>query len=89
MIYLYNPPKNPNAPINLWCKKMEKREDCIHIHTDYRDVPVDWLGPDLIASAEMMKKADPKMYRWVWLGEAILLYVFRSAQTKAGSGQEI
>ena len=51
MIYLYNPPKNPNAPINLWCKKMEKREDCIHIHTDYRDVPVDWLGPDLIASA--------------------------------------
>ena len=71
MIYLYNPPKNPNAPINLWCKKMEKREDCIHIHTDYRDVPVDWLGPDLIASAEMMKKADSKMYRWVWLGEAI------------------
>ncbi len=71
MIYLYNPPKNPNAPINLWCKKMEKREDCIHIHTDYRDVPVDWLGPDLIASAEAMKKSDPKMYRWVWLGEAI------------------
>ncbi|MDB8712081.1 phage terminase large subunit, partial [Mediterraneibacter gnavus] len=30
MIYLYNPPKNPNAPINLWCKKMEEREDCIH-----------------------------------------------------------
>ncbi len=21
MIYLYNPPKNPNAPINQWCKK--------------------------------------------------------------------
>ena len=85
MIYLYNPPKNPNAPINLWCKKMEKREDCIHIHTDYRDVPVDWLGPDLIASAEMMKKADPKMYRWVWLGEAIgvdelIYYMFSDRQ---------
>jgi phage terminase large subunit len=25
MIYLYNPPKNPNAPVNLWCKKMEQR----------------------------------------------------------------
>ncbi len=71
MIYLYNPPKNPNAPINEWCKKMEKRSDCIHIHTDYRDVPEDWLGPDLIASAEAMKKADPKMYRWVWLGESV------------------
>lgn len=71
MIYLYNPPKNPNAPINQWCKKMEKRDDCIHIHTDYRDVPVEWLGQDLIGSAEAMKEADPKMYRWVWLGEAV------------------
>ena len=87
MIYLYNPPKNPNAPINLWCKKMEKREDCIHIHTDYRDVPAEWLGPDLIASAEMMEKADPKMYRWVWLGEAIgvdelIYYMFSDRHRK-------
>ena len=67
MIYLYNPPKNPNAPINQWCKKMEKRDDCIHIHTDYRDVPVSWLGQALIASAEAMKLVDEKMYRWVWL----------------------
>lgn len=71
MIYLYNPPKNPNAPINQWCKKMEKRSDCLHIHTDYRDVPANWLGQDLIETAEIMKDTDPKMYRWVWLGEAI------------------
>lgn len=71
MIYLYNPPKNPNAPVNQWCKKMEKRPDCIHIHTDYRDVPVDWLGQDLIDSAEAMKVADEKMYRWTWLGESV------------------
>lgn len=71
MIYLYNPPKNPNAPVNVWCKKMEKRPDCIHIHTDYRDVPVEWLGQDLIDSAEAMKSADPKMYRWTWLGEPV------------------
>jgi len=71
MIYLYNPPKNPNAPINLWCKKMEKRHDCIHIHTDYRDVPERWLGPDLIESAKIMEETDQKMYRWVWLGESV------------------
>lgn len=70
MIYLYNPPKNPNAPINQWCKKMEKRSDCIHIHTDYRDVPIGWLGQDLIDTAKEMKAADLKMYRWVWLGES-------------------
>lgn len=71
MIYLYNPPKNPNAPINKWCKKMEKRADCIHIHTDYRDVPEGWLGKDLIESAEIMKAADERQYRWVWLGQSI------------------
>lgn len=71
MIYLYNPPKNPNAPVNQWCKKMEKRSDCIHIHTDYRDVSPGWLGQELIDSAEQMEASDPKMYRWVWLGEAI------------------
>lgn len=71
MIYLYNPPKNPNAPINKWCKKMEKRSDCIHVHVDYRDVPEEWLGQDLIKSAEAMKLADEKMYRWTWLGESV------------------
>lgn len=71
IIYLYNPPKNPNAQINKWCRKMEQRPDCIHIHTDYRDVPEEWLGPDLIESARLMELADPKMYRWTWLGEPV------------------
>ena len=86
MIYLYNPPKNPNAPVNLWCKKMEQRPDCIHIHTDYRDVPVDWLGQDLIESALMMEQTDPKMYRWTWLGEPIgvdeLIYYMYSGKNR-------
>lgn len=87
MIYLYNPPKNPNALINKWCKKMERRSDCIHIHTDYRDVPVRWLGEDLIASAEAMKLADPKMYRWTWLGESVgvdelIYYMFSDRHRK-------
>ena len=71
MIYMYNPPRNPNAPVNKWCRKMEKREDCIHIHTDYRDVPEKWLGPDLIWSAEAMKISDPKMYSYIWLGQSV------------------
>ena len=69
MIYLYNPPKNPNAAINQWCRKMEQRPDCLHIHTTYQDVPVDWLGQALVDSAEMMRLADERMYRWVWMGE--------------------
>lgn len=71
MIYLFNPPKNPNAPIMEWVAKMEQRPDCIHIHTDYRDVPPSWLGPDLIESAEALREIDPKQYEWVWIGKCI------------------
>ena len=92
MIYLYNPPKNPNAPIVKWCKKMEKRPDCIHIHTDYRDVPSEWLGQDLIESAETMKGLDEKQYRWVWRGESIgvdeLIYYMFSDKHKGRPTQK-
>ena len=87
MIYLYNPPKNPNAPINVWCRKMELRKDCIHIHTDYRDVPETWLGQDLISTAKAMEAADPKLYRWIWLGECVgvddlIYYMFGDVHRK-------
>ncbi len=71
MIYLFNPPKNPNSDIMKWLTKMEQRPDTIHIHTDYRDVPADWLGPDLIQSAETLKDTDERQYNWVWLGQSI------------------
>lgn len=71
MLYLYNPPKNPNAPVNAWCQKMTARPDAIHKHIDYRDVPVNWLGKKLLEAAELLKKIDYRLYRWVWLGECI------------------
>lgn len=71
MVYLYNPPKNPNAPINVWCQKMKLRPDTIHKHVDYRDVPESWIGKKLIETAELLKSTDFKLYRWVWLGECI------------------
>lgn len=71
MLYLYNPPKNPKAPINEWCHKMEQRTDCIHIHVTYQDVPVSWLGKKLIDEANAMKQADEKMYNWIWLGKSV------------------
>lgn len=87
MVYLYNPPKNPNAAINLWCKKMELRPDAVHKHVDYRDVPINWLGKKLIESAELLKETDFKLYRWVWLGECIgvdelIYYMFNNNHRK-------
>lgn len=87
MIYLFNPPKNPNADIIKWVRKMEKRPDCIHIHTDYRDVPPEWLGPDLIRSAEILRDTDERQYKWVWLGDSIgidemIYYMFKDRHTQ-------
>ena len=81
MEYYFNPPKNPKAEIMQWVEKMCKRKDCIRIHTDYRDVPVEWLGKKLIDSAEELRRLDPKMYNWLWLGlctgiDELIYYMF-------------
>lgn len=95
MLYSYNPPRNPKAPINLWRDKMLQREDVLAIHSDYRDVPEGWLGKKLIESAEQQKKADEKMYRWLWLGEAVgidevIYYMFNEEKhVKAPTKEEI
>lgn len=79
--YYFNPPKNPKAPIMEWLSKMKRREDTIHIHVDYRDVPKNWLGNKLIESAEILKNVDEKMYNWLWLGlctgiDELIYYMF-------------
>lgn len=81
MEYYFNPPKNPKAEIMQWVDKMILREDCIRVHTDYRDVPTSWLGKKLIESAEILKKLDEKMYKWLWLGlcigiDELIYYMF-------------
>lgn len=81
MEYYFNPPKNPKAEIMQWVEKMCQRKDCIRIHTDYRDVPPEWLGKKLIESAEELKRLDIKMYNWLWLGlctgiDELIYYIF-------------
>lgn len=83
MLYLYNPPKNPNAPVVQWTRKMEQRPDCVHVHVDYRDVPEAWIGRKLLESAEMLKQIDERQWRWLWLGQPIgvdelIYYMFGS-----------
>ncbi len=91
MLYLFNPPKNPNSPVMKWLEKMKQRPDTIHIHTDYRDVPPDWLGPDLIQSAEVLQGIDERQYRWVWLGQCVgideAIYYMFSNEHMAEPGQ--
>lgn len=71
IIYAYNPPKNPNAPVVQWANKMAKRPDTIRTHCTYLDVPPEWLGDSLLKSAELLRRTDERQYRWLWLGESI------------------
>lgn len=70
-LYSFNPPKNKFAPINLWTEKMALRDDVLITETDYRTVPVEWLGNMFIEEAKRLEKYDIKRYRWIYLGEVI------------------
>lgn len=94
MEYYFNPPKNPKAEIMQWVDKMCKRKDCIRIHTDYRDVPVEWLGKKLIESAEELRRLDPKMYNWLWLGlctgiDELIYYMFKEEMIQEPTREQI
>lgn len=94
MEYYFNPPKNPKAEIMQWVDKMCKRKDCIRIHTDYRDVPIEWLGKKLIESAEELQRLDPKMYNWLWLGlctgiDELIYYMFKEEMIQEPTREQI
>ena len=94
MEYYFNPPKNPKAEIMQWVDKMCKRKDCIRIHTDYRDVPIEWLGKKLIESAEELQRLDPKMYNWLWLGlctgiDELIYYMFKEEMINEPTKEQI
>ena len=94
MEYYFNPPKNPKAEIMQWVEKMCKRKDCIRIHTDYKDVPIEWLGKKLIESAEELQRLDPKMYNWLWLGlctgiDELIYYMFKEEMINEPTKEQI
>lgn len=70
-LYSFNPPKNKFSWINKWCEEMASRDGVLVSSTDYRTVPLEWLGQMFIDEAERMKRYDNKRYRWIYLGEVI------------------
>ena len=71
MLFSFNPPRNPNHPVMQWLNKMKKRNDVIHTHSTYLDVPQEWLGKAFIRQAEALKQSDEELYRHIYLGECV------------------
>lgn len=67
--YSYNPPKSGRSWVNQEVR-MVKPGRRVH-HSDYRDVPVEWLGERFLADAEHLRKTNETAYRHEYLGEEV------------------
>lgn len=67
--YSFNPPRSRDN----WVNKHLTVERAGHrvYHSDYRDVPVEWLGEQFIAEAEQLREINETAYRHEYLGEVV------------------
>lgn len=68
VFYSWNPPKSLNSWVNQ--DVLKSRDDTLAHHSDYRTVPVEWLGEQFLLEAEELKEAKPKAYEHEYLGIA-------------------
>lgn len=66
-----NPPKSNINWANKYIKVQSTREDTYTSHTDYRNVPPEWLGKPFIEEAEWLKEVAPLKYQHEYLGEVV------------------
>ena len=66
VFYSYNPPQSVNSWVNIE-SQMTKRNRKVH-HSDYTEVPRDWLGENFIHEAEYLRDSNLKLYEHEYLG---------------------
>lgn len=67
VFYSYNPPKSVNSWVNTEAQ-MTRPDRKVH-HSNYLDVPEEWLGKQFIIEAEHLKEVKPKEYDHEYMGE--------------------
>lgn len=85
----YNPPENRNN----WCN----RDSLISVpgrlvmHTDYRQIPPEWLGEPFYKKMRALRARSEREYRWRYLGESTGTggSVFENIREKAISDDDI
>ena len=63
---------NPPISASNWANKyiLEERDSRIVIRSDYRSVPVEWLGEEFLNDAEQLKHTNERAYQHEYLGIA-------------------
>jgi PBSX family phage terminase large subunit len=66
-LYSWNPPRSKASWVNDWAAAEGR---WLH-RSDYRDVPVEWLGAQFVADAEELREVNELAYRHEYLGENV------------------
>lgn len=64
----FNPPVTRDNWANQYCE--QEKENRLVTHSDYRNVPEQWLGKPFLEEAEHLREVDEQAYRHEYLGEA-------------------
>lgn len=65
----YNPPKSRDNWVNK--EVLFNDSDRLVLHTNYTQIPKEWLGPQFIAEAEKLKRKREELWRHEYMGEVI------------------
>jgi len=89
VFYTYNPPKSSRSWVNQEAK-IQKAGRLVH-HSDYRSVPVEWLGSIFLVEAKHLEKTNEMAYRHEYLGEetGTGLEIFRNVTLRKITDEEI
>lgn len=84
---------NPPVSRSNWANEYfdTPRADSYKLKTDYRSIPVEWLGEQFINDAEHLKATNEKAYRHEYLGEPVGLgtNIFEFLEVRTITDEEI
>lgn len=67
--YSFNPPRSRDHWVNRHLRH-ERGSQRVY-RSDYRDVPIEWLGEQFVDEAEALRELNEKAYRHEYLGEVV------------------
>lgn len=70
VFWCFNPPRSKTNFMNRECEKPSYPNAIVH-KSDYRSVPVEWLGEEFFATAERLKETNEDAYNHEYLGQAV------------------
>ena len=87
--FSYNPPRSLNNWTNA--EALNVRPDRLRHHSDYGQLPPDWLGESFLREAAALRASNEQAWRHMYLGEAVGSggQVFENLELRALTAEEL